>query len=69
MSDVNNHEFNFPFQPYNIQQDFMSALYQTLEKGQHGIFESPTGTVSKTYPYAQLSHVFLFNQKITLFPN
>ena len=39
-------EFPFPFQPYSIQNEFMQQIYQTLEKGDIGIFESPTGTVS-----------------------
>ena len=38
--------FPFPFTPYAIQKDFMAALYQVLEAGKIGIFESPTGTVS-----------------------
>ncbi|KAG8336371.1 DEAD H (Asp-Glu-Ala-Asp His) box helicase 11 [Homalodisca vitripennis] len=37
-------EFAFPFSPYSIQHEFMSALYSTLEEGKLGIFESPTGT-------------------------
>lgn len=37
--------FPFPFTPYSIQEDFMRELYLTLERGQVGIFESPTGTV------------------------
>ncbi|XP_060086136.1 ATP-dependent DNA helicase DDX11-like [Ylistrum balloti] len=36
--------FPFPFEPYNIQQNFMNQLYQCLEQGKIGIFESPTGT-------------------------
>ena len=39
-------EFPFPFKPYSIQEDFMKDLYQCIEKGKLGIFESPTGTVS-----------------------
>ena len=39
--------FPFPFQPYPIQEQFMEALYATLEQGKVGIFESPTGTVSR----------------------
>lgn len=35
--------FDFPFQPYEIQQNFMKSLYQVLDKGKIGIFESPTG--------------------------
>ena len=37
--------FPFPFTPYSIQEDFMRALYGTIEEGKIGIFESPTGTV------------------------
>lgn len=36
--------FPFPFPPYPIQADFMRNLYNCLEKGNLGIFESPTGT-------------------------
>ncbi len=38
-------KFPFPYQPYNIQEQFMQALYSTLDQGKIGIFESPTGTV------------------------
>jgi Rad3-related DNA helicase len=38
--------FHHPFTPYQIQTDFMKALYVTLESKSVGIFESPTGTVS-----------------------
>lgn len=33
----------FPFPPYDIQTGFMRGLYQALEKGGVGLFESPTG--------------------------
>ncbi|XP_041072361.1 ATP-dependent DNA helicase DDX11 [Carcharodon carcharias] len=36
--------FLFPFKPYSIQEEFMTALYNVLEGGKIGIFESPTGT-------------------------
>ncbi|XP_067856041.1 ATP-dependent DNA helicase DDX11 [Heptranchias perlo] len=36
--------FLFPFKPYSIQEEFMTALYNVLEAGKIGIFESPTGT-------------------------
>ena len=39
-------EFPFPFEAYDIQKAFMRRLYQSLEDGSVGIFESPTGTVS-----------------------
>lgn len=37
--------FDFPFPPYDIQQQFMKTLYSSLEDEKLGIFESPTGTV------------------------
>ncbi|XP_023236750.1 ATP-dependent DNA helicase DDX11-like [Centruroides sculpturatus] len=37
-------KFPFPFTPYDVQLEFMSKLYNTLEDGKIGIFESPTGT-------------------------
>ncbi|XP_016986534.1 ATP-dependent DNA helicase DDX11 [Drosophila rhopaloa] len=37
-------EFGFPYAPYEIQEQLMQELFQVLEKGQVGIFESPTGT-------------------------
>ncbi len=36
--------FPFPFTPYPIQQQLMSAVYTTVRKKRVGIFESPTGT-------------------------
>jgi chromosome transmission fidelity protein 1 len=36
--------FHHPFQPYGIQQTFMQAVYDCIEQGKVGIFESPTGT-------------------------
>jgi Rad3-related DNA helicase len=33
----------FPRAPYGIQREFMVALYEALDKGQIGLFESPTG--------------------------
>ncbi len=35
---------SFPYKPYDIQLQFMRNLYQVLEKGHIGLFESPTGT-------------------------
>lgn len=44
MANTGAHEtFNHPYQPYDIQLDFMRALYDCIEQGKVGIFESPTG--------------------------
>uniref|UniRef100_H3DPG5 DEAD/H (Asp-Glu-Ala-Asp/His) box helicase 11 n=1 Tax=Tetraodon nigroviridis TaxID=99883 RepID=H3DPG5_TETNG len=42
--DCGRTEFPFPYQPYDIQQQFMQALYSAVDQGKVGIFESPTGT-------------------------
>lgn len=36
--------FHHPFQPYDIQQEFMEAVHDCIEQSKVGIFESPTGT-------------------------
>ncbi|KAK1146695.1 ATP-dependent DNA helicase chl1 [Aspergillus melleus] len=41
-----NSNFNHPYSPYDIQLQFMRALYTSLEEGKVAVFESPTGTVS-----------------------
>ena len=33
--------FAFPFEPYAIQRDFMRQLYESLDAGAVGVFESP----------------------------
>lgn len=47
----------FPFdKPYEIQQNFMSAMIDAVVDGKCGVFESPTGTVyhqSILYTYDQ----------------
>ncbi|ORY79420.1 ATP-dependent RNA helicase CHL1 [Protomyces lactucae-debilis] len=41
---MSKHDFRHPYTPYAIQLDFMQELYETLDAGKIGIFESPTGT-------------------------
>lgn len=43
---MENVQFKFPFEPYPLQVDFMRNLYDCIESGKLGVFESPTGTVS-----------------------
>ncbi|KEQ70137.1 ATP-dependent RNA helicase chl1 [Aureobasidium namibiae CBS 147.97] len=37
-------KFYHPYEPYDIQLQFMRALYDCIEQGKIGVFESPTGT-------------------------
>lgn len=39
-------DFHHPFTPYDIQVQFMTAVYDAIEDGCVGIFESPTGMFS-----------------------
>ncbi|PYH76063.1 ATP-dependent DNA helicase-like protein [Aspergillus uvarum CBS 121591] len=41
--DLQTKDFHHPYSPYNIQIQFMRALYTCLEDGKVAIFESPTG--------------------------
>lgn len=42
--EPSNLKFHHPYEPYNIQLEFMQKLYQCIEDGNVGVFESPTGT-------------------------
>ena len=46
MEQSNHKAFHHPYKPYDIQIDLMKAIYECIENGNIGIFESPTGTVS-----------------------
>ncbi|THW47080.1 DNA repair helicase [Aureobasidium pullulans] len=37
-------KFYHPYEPYDIQLEFMRILYECIDQGKIGIFESPTGT-------------------------
>lgn len=41
--DQQRQKFYHPYSPYEIQLQFMRALYDCIESGKIGIFESPTG--------------------------
>ena len=55
--------FHHPYQPYDIQSEFMNALYDCIEQKKVGIFESPTGTVGPSFKgmnaliYCKASHL------------
>lgn len=44
MAQKNESDFHHPYTPYPIQLEFMHAVYNALENGCIGIFESPTGS-------------------------
>ncbi|RPA73019.1 DNA repair helicase [Ascobolus immersus RN42] len=44
MAQKEQKDFHHPYKPYDIQVQFMTELYNTIEDGKIGIFESPTGT-------------------------
>ncbi|XP_065085452.1 regulator of telomere elongation helicase 1 homolog [Ochlerotatus camptorhynchus] len=35
---------NFPFEPYQVQQDYMTRVIECLQNSTNGVLESPTGT-------------------------
>ncbi|KAK9479903.1 helicase C-terminal domain-containing protein [Lipomyces japonicus] len=44
LGEANQRDFHHPYVPYQIQLDFMNAVYDVISQGKIGIFESPTGT-------------------------
>ncbi|PNS21686.1 hypothetical protein CAC42_1540 [Sphaceloma murrayae] len=72
VDEANGHDgvvdFHHPYEPYPIQQDLMSALYNCIEQGNIGIFESPTGT-GKSLSLLCGSLTWLRNHKRAAFAN
>ncbi len=36
-------QVKFPFEPYQVQKNYMAKVIECLENGKNGILESPTG--------------------------
>lgn len=41
---VENIQIHFPFKPYDVQTKYMASVIQALNKKEHALLESPTGT-------------------------
>lgn len=41
-------EINFPFEPYQLQKDYMEKVILALNNKQNAVLESPTGKTSIT---------------------
>ncbi|KAJ4122892.1 ATP-dependent DNA helicase chl1 [Fusarium equiseti] len=66
--DLEKLDFHHPFTPYDVQEQFMKAVYNVLEtgNGQVGILESPTGT-GKSLSLICASLTWLRNHKSNQF--
>ncbi len=42
--DINGYDVAFPYQPYQIQKNYMSKVISCLDNSENGLLESPTGT-------------------------
>ena len=47
--EVDGVSVNFPFDPYDLQIDYMRKVLECVREGRNGLLESPTGT-GKTLP-------------------
>ncbi len=41
----------FPYEPYNVQREFMQHVYSVLQTGGIGLLESPTGLLMYVVQY------------------
>ncbi|KAH7212002.1 helicase C-terminal domain-containing protein [Fusarium oxysporum] len=66
--DLEKMDFHHPYTPYDVQEQFMKAVYNVLEtgNGQVGILESPTGT-GKSLSLICASLTWLRNHKSNQF--
>lgn len=42
---INDISVDFPFEPYDVQKEYMAKIIESLQKGQHAILESPSGNL------------------------
>ncbi|XP_055531532.1 regulator of telomere elongation helicase 1 homolog [Wyeomyia smithii] len=59
---INGIPVNFPFEPYQIQKDYMAKVIECLQTSTNGVLESPTGT-GKTLSLLCSSLAWLFYKK------
>lgn len=45
--DINGLDVKFPFEPYQLQRDYMSKVIEALQNEQNAVLESPTGENKK----------------------
>lgn len=41
--EINGIEIKFPFEPYQLQRDYMTKVIEALNKQENAVLESPTG--------------------------
>lgn len=42
--DFHNYELYFPYEPYNVQNEYMDKVVKAIWEGENALLESPTGT-------------------------
>lgn len=64
--EVGKIDFHHPYTPYDVQEQFMNAVYEVLQRGegQVGILESPTGTVRE---YSAVNLLILTSPRVNLY--
>lgn len=43
--NINGLEVKFPFEPYELQRDYMTKVIEALNGKQNAVLESPTGKI------------------------
>lgn len=66
--DINNVRVTFPYEPYDIQKDYMKKVIESLQTQKHAILESPTGT-GKTLCLLCSSLSWLMAEKLKMAAN
>ncbi|CAK9810667.1 Regulator of telomere elongation helicase 1 homolog [Anthophora quadrimaculata] len=62
---INNVIVNFPFKPYQVQEEYMAKVIECLQNSKNGVLESPTGT-GKTLSLLCSSLSWLLTKKAQL---
>jgi hypothetical protein len=58
ISEIN---INFPFEPYQLQRDYMTRVIEALDHKQNAVLESPTGE-KFFFSISQFSSIKIFQE-------
>lgn len=57
--EINGVEVNFPFEPYELQKDYMRNVIEALENKKNAVLESPTGETFAKFSFNFTIYEFL----------
>lgn len=61
--EINGIPIKFPFEPYQLQIDYMTKVIEALDGKQNAVLESPTGKTAFVYIFCTIIAKFCFRNR------